>query len=87
MCYYAFTHPCAFLKKKIEEKKVHVFVSFQRVLTSNANGEECASDQDLLARGYILQYSVILYTDSEDPDQTVYIFRLVWAFVVGIIMV
>ena len=35
------------------------------------NGEECTSDQDLLARGCILQHSVILYTGSEDPDQIV----------------
>ena len=39
--------------------------------TPDANGEESASDGDLLTRGYILQCSVILYTGSEDPDQTV----------------
>ena len=29
---------------------------------------------------YILQYSLILYVDSEGPDQNVYMCRLIWAF-------
>ena len=50
------------------EMKFSVYLN-RRVFVMN--GEECASDQDLLASGHVLQYSVILYTGSKVPDQTV----------------
>ena len=33
---------------------------------------------------YILQYLLILYVDSEGPDQNVYMCSLIWAFAVRI---
>ena len=45
--------------------------------------EDCASDQGLIAYGFILQYSVIIYICNEVPDQTMLMCRLIWAFVVG----
>ena len=50
---------------------MHVYVSFQRVLTPDANSEESAYDQDFLVCVNILQYFMILYMCNENPDHIV----------------
>ena len=50
---------------------VRVCLSYQLALTQDANGVECAFYQDVLPRGYILQYPLDLYQGSEGPDKSV----------------